>query len=96
MKNQFVVDQRIVYEGVSKEGGIPKMYITEERLTDVKQFWRFSKAFEAERKGRQTTCERGVEKYRIVKKLRMLRPSTITNSKLTIETLEQDVKYGQS
>ena len=50
MKEQSSVTQRIVYEGVSKEGGILKVKITVKMLSDMKESSRFVKVGEAENK----------------------------------------------
>ena len=39
-----------MYKGVSREGGIQKVDITVKMLPDMKEFWKFAKAGEAENK----------------------------------------------
>ena len=50
IKEQSSVTRRIMYKGVSEEGGILNMDIRKKMLVDVKQSWRSAKTSEAENK----------------------------------------------
>ena len=56
-KEQSSVTRRIIYKGVSEEGGILNMDIRKKMLVDVKQSWRSAKTSEAENKQRKTPKE---------------------------------------
>ena len=53
-KEQYLVTQKIVYEGVSKEDGILKMDISKKMPSDVKQSCGLIKKAKPETKGDQT------------------------------------------
>ena len=52
--NEYLVTQKIVYEGVSKEDGILKMDISKKMPSDVKQSCGLIKKAKPETKGDQT------------------------------------------
>lgn len=58
MKEQSSVTQRIMYKGVSREGGIQKVDVTVKMLPDMKEFWKFAKAGEAENKQHQVSGDK--------------------------------------
>ena len=72
MKEYYQLSRRIVYEGVSKEGGILKVNIWNEMLLDVRQSWRFDKAAVSENKEHQNCNKGGEEKKEKLKKFAML------------------------
>ena len=55
---QSLVAQRIVHEGIFKEGGGMKADINKMMMEDVKQTWRYAKADAEERRKYQTEGEK--------------------------------------
>ena len=56
MREQSLVAHRIMFEGVSKEDDMLKVYIRNKQLSNVKQSWSFAKVAETENKEHLTVC----------------------------------------
>ena len=54
MKENSVVAQKIVYEGIKKESGVLQVNVTKQMITDVKNAWRYAKAAEDANRENQT------------------------------------------
>ena len=60
--------QRIVYEGVKKEGGVLQVNISKQMITDVKMAWRYARAAEEVNKEKQTAGDATRERRKRVGK----------------------------